>query len=176
VVKKYIPFAGPAFICALYLALCAKSNDIFTLVCGVLLIVFGFIAAYLDLRTRKIPNKLVLLMLGAWLAAMAVYVIADIESAVTRIMPSLTGGAAAGGFFLLLYLVSRKGVGGGDVKFIAASGLYLTFARLMPALFFSSLLAALASAVLLLTKRATVKTAIPLAPFLYAGILLTLFL
>jgi leader peptidase (prepilin peptidase)/N-methyltransferase len=176
VVKKYLPFAAPAVICALYLALRAESRDAFTLVCGVLLIGFGFVAAYMDLRTRKIPNKLMLLMLGAWLAAMAVYVIADIESAIARIPSSLIGGASAGGFFLLLYLVSRKGVGGGDVKFIAVSGLYLTFARLMPALFFSSLLAALASAVLLLTKRATVKTAIPLAPFLYAGILLTLFL
>jgi Flp pilus assembly protein protease CpaA len=174
--KKLLPYAGIPAIAAVYLILKPAAGDWATLALDVTLIAFVYAAAYLDLRTRKVPNKLVLAMLAAWLLIMSIYVVADIESAVECLVPSLIGGAAGGGFFLVMYLISGKGIGGGDIKLITVIGLCLTFAKLMPMLFISSLLTALYAGGLLLMKKATMKTAIPMVPFLYAGILAVLFL
>ena len=174
--KRLLPYVGIPLIAAVYLALMPAGGDWVTLARALTLIGFGYVAAYTDLRIRKVSNKLVLTMLTVWLLIMALYVFTDIEAAITLLIPSLIGGAAGGGFFLVMYLVSSKGIGGGDIKLITAVGLLLTFTKLMPMLFISSLITALVAGGLLLTKRATMKTAIPLVPFLYAGILVVLFI
>lgn len=174
--RKMLPYIGIPILAAAWLALRYRVCDAQTIIRAEMLIVFGYVAAYSDLKTRRVPNRLVLTMLAAWAAFMAVYIVFDTESALELLIPSLIGGAAGGGFFLFLYIVSRRGIGGGDVKLIAVMGLFLTFAKLMPVLFFSSLLTAVVSAVLLVTKRATMKTAIPLVPFLYVGTLITIFI
>ena len=174
--KKLLPYAAIPLIIVAYLVLKYKADDIMTILRSVSLIAFGYVAAYLDFKTRKVPNKLVLIMLAVWAVLMAGYVIVDIEPAIKLLVQSLIGGAAAGGLFLAIYYVSRKGVGGGDIKLIAVMGLFMTMAKLMPMLFFSALSSALFSAVLLITKRATMKSAIPLVPFLYLGTLIIIFL
>jgi Flp pilus assembly protein protease CpaA len=175
-IKQFIPYTAIPLIVIAYLIFKYRGNDVMTILRAAILITFGYIAAYLDVKTRKIPNKLVLTMLAVWLVLMACYVIVDIEAALKLLVQSLIGGAAAGVFFLLIYFVSRKGIGGGDIKLVTVMGLFMTLAKLMPMLFFSSLLSAIVSGVLLLTKRATMKTAIPLVPFLYFGTLIILFL
>jgi leader peptidase (prepilin peptidase)/N-methyltransferase len=174
--KNLLPYLAIPLIAAAYLARNHTTDDAITMLRAEALIAFGYAAAYADLKTRKIPNKLIVTMLAVWALLLAVYTMLDLAATADFLVQSLISGGAAGGFFLLLYAVSRKGVGGGDVKLMAAMGLFMTVAKLLPMLFFSSLLAALASAVLLLTKRATMKTAIPLAPFLYAGTLVGIFL
>ena len=172
--KKLLPYIGIPLILAAYLSRKCMTYDVMACMYSAALIIFGYVAAYSDLTTRKVPNRLVLSMLATWSILMAVHIIFDIETAILLFIQSLIGGAAAGGFFLFLYILSRKGVGGGDVKLVAVMGLFLTIAKLMPMLFLSSLLAALASAVLLLIKRVTIKTAIPLVPFLYIGTLIVI--
>jgi leader peptidase (prepilin peptidase)/N-methyltransferase len=176
VIRKLLPYAGIPIIAAGYLIFRASSAEVFTVIKNILLIGVGYVAAWSDWKTRKVPNKLIAVMFLLWALSMVVYVFADIDSAIGVLLPSIVGCVAGGGLFAILYLISRKGVGGADVKFIAVAGLYLTFAHLMPMLFISSLLAALVSAILLITKRATRKSAIPLIPFLYAGIVLTIFI
>ncbi|MDR2357394.1 MAG: prepilin peptidase [Oscillospiraceae bacterium] len=175
-IKKLLPYIGIPIITAGYLLVRANTEGAFTAVKDVQLLGMGYAAAWSDWSTRKVPNKLVAVMFLLWVLSMAVYVFIDIDSATAILLPSIIGGAAGGGLFVVLYLVSHKGVGGADVKFITIAGLYLTFVRLMPALFISSLLAALVSAVLLITKRATRKSSIPLIPFLYTGIIVTIFI
>ena len=174
--KKLLPYIAMPLIIAAYLIFKYKTDDIMTILYSVSLIAFGYVATYSDIKTKKIPNKLVLSMLVVWVVLMSVYIIVDIGKAVNILIPSLISGAAAGAFFLAIYYISRKGVGGGDVKLIAVMGLHMTLAKLMPMLFLSSLITALVSIALLLTKRATMKTAIPLVPFLYLGTLITIFM
>ena len=64
--------------------------------------------------------------------------------------------------------------GGGDVKLMAVSGLYLGLDGVLPAMLYGSVLAAVAGLLLILGKKITPKDAIPLVPFLYIGMLLTL--
>lgn len=174
--QKLLPFAGLPVILIAYLAAMIAARDWFTIARALSLIVFVYFAAYSDIRARLIPNRLVLTMLAAWLVVTATHVIIDIESATAFLLPSLIGGLSGGGFFLVMYLISGKGIGGGDIKLITVIGLFLTFTKLMPMLFISSLLIALFAGGLLLTKRATMKSAIPMVPFLYVGILAVLFM
>ena len=82
----------------------------------------------------------------------------------------------SGILLLVVYLVSRKGLGGGDVKFMAVSGLYLGAADVLPALLYGAVLSALVGAVLVLLKKISMRDAIPLVPFLFAGMLFVMFM
>jgi len=174
--KKMLPYIAIPFIIALYLVFKYKTDDIMTIIRSLSLISFGYIAAYSDLKTRTIPNKLILIILVVWVVLMSIHIIIDIEPAIKSLTQSLISSTAGGGFFLAIYFISRKGIGGGDVKLIAVMGLFMTLAKLMTMLFFSSLVTALVSGILLITKRATMKTAIPLVPFLYLGTLIIIFM
>jgi leader peptidase (prepilin peptidase)/N-methyltransferase len=98
----------------------------------------------------------------------------DINTALPALARSFFGSLAAGGLFLLIYAISRNGLGGGDVKFMAVTGLYLTFYHVAPAMLYGTVLSAGAAGVLLLFKKIGKKDALALIPFLYAGIILTL--
>ena len=58
-------------------------------------------------------------------------------------------------------------LGGGDVKFVAAAGLFLGFARIIPATLYGTILAALTGLALIALKKIGRKDKMPLAPFLY---------
>jgi len=139
------------------------------------LLVLSHIAAARDLLSKRVPNKLVLIMLCAWAAISAISHIYSFERTAALLLKSLIGGAVSGGLFLIVYAVSRRGLGGGDVKFMAAAGLYLTLDLVLTAMITGTLLAGFTSLILLLAKRVTKKTPIPLVPFLYGGILITVF-
>ena len=171
-----LPYIGIPMICASLLLLRAGRMDSFAMLRYELIIVFGYLAAIIDIKEKKIPNSLVLAMLAAWVLIMAPKLFIDTDAAIVLLMDSVIGFAIGGGIFLLVYIISRKGLGGGDVKFMAAAGLYLGLSGILPAMFCGTVLAALTGGVLILLKKIGRKDAIPLAPFLYAGILITLFL
>jgi leader peptidase (prepilin peptidase)/N-methyltransferase len=147
-----------------------------TLIRWELLLVLGYVAAVGDLRERSIPNKLLLFMLGLWALTVLPQLLMDTEGALSYLLGAALGLAAGGGLFLLVYVISRKGLGGGDVKFIAVVGLYLGFDGVFSVMLVGALLSGLFALVMLALKRLGRKDAIPFAPFLYIGILLTIFL
>jgi prepilin signal peptidase PulO-like enzyme (type II secretory pathway) len=67
-------------------------------------------------------------------------------------------------------------LGGGDVKFMSVAGLYLGFSGTIPVILFGTVIAALTGLVLILLKKINRKDSIPLAPFLFIGIIITVFL
>lgn len=84
---------------------------------------------------------------------------------------------AATGFILLflIALVSRGGMGWGDVKAAALIGMVTGFPLLLVALFLGVVLGGLVAALLLITRIRKRKDAIPFGPFLSVGTLVTLF-
>jgi prepilin signal peptidase PulO-like enzyme (type II secretory pathway) len=168
--------AGILAIISAWLLLCTEGMAVFILLKYALLIVFGYAASVFDIQTKRIPNRLVLSMLTVWLFVMALKLLLDIEDGVRLLADSLFGLLVGGGLFMLVYLISRKGLGGGDVKFMAAAGLFLGFGKIIPAMLYGTVLAAMTGLVLILLKRIGRKDTIPLAPFLYAGILITVFM
>ena len=142
---------------------------------SIMLIVFGIIISISDIKTKKIPNNIVITMIVAWLITIIPMLIIQTPKALVMLQDSIFGFLMGGGFFLLVYVISKKGLGGGDVKFMAASGLYLGFHGVIPTMFCGSLLAAGTAIVLILLKKIKRNDSIPLAPFLFTGMLLTIF-
>jgi leader peptidase (prepilin peptidase)/N-methyltransferase len=174
--KQTVAYCGLPFILAILIILRTGHIDTVALLWYMLIAVFGYIATVLDIKTKKIPNKLVLIMLAAWAITLIPLIFLETSQAIILLIDSALGFCLGGGLFLLVYAVSRKGVGGGDVKFMAATGLYIGLYGIIPAIFYGSILAAITGLALLLLKKIKRKDKIPLAPFLYTGILITMFL
>ena len=139
-----------------------------------LLLAFGYGASLWDLRQRRVPNQLVGGMLGAWVLVLVPQLFFQTEQALVTLISGGVGFLLAGMVFLVVYLISRKGLGGGDVKFMSASGLYLGAGCVLPAMLYGCILSAVTGVALLAMKKIGRKDAIPLVPFLYVGMVLTM--
>lgn len=120
-----------------------------------------------DLEQRRLPH----LVLDPLIVAAIVFV--PFNPSVS-ISDALLGGAAAVAFLGLLGVLVRGGVALGDLYLIAPLGLLLGWPAIFVAIFVAGLLAALASVVLLISRRAGMKSYIPFGPFLVAGAVVTL--
>ena len=174
--KKRWHWLGLPVILAAYVLLKGGGQAPTQLALRLVLLCGGYAAMLSDLRTTRIPNKLVGVLAAAWLLILAPLVLYDADSSFAIGVSGLLGLAVAGSVMLVVYFVSRKGLGGGDVKLMSAAGLYLGYGGVLSALLYGSVLAAIAALILILTKKMTAKDAIPLVPFLYVGILLTEFI
>lgn len=130
--------------------------------------------AWIDRKTKRIPNKILLvllvvrtvLFLGEWLAYPSV--------GFSVVISSVLGMILGGGLFLLCYLLTRGGVGMGDVKLFSVMGYYLGNGAIMPAMFFTVVISAVYSIVQLIRKKTKLKDEIPFAPFALVGIMITM--
>lgn len=168
--------AGFLLILALWLIICAGKLTVFYLFRFSLLIVLSYIAAIIDIKTKRIPNMLVLIMITVWLLLIVPVLFFDPGYGLNMLTDSLLGLLTGGGMFLLVYALSKKGLGGGDVKFMAAAGLFLGFSETIPAILYGTVLAALTGVFLILIKKIKKKDTMPLVPFLFAGIMITAFI
>lgn len=172
--KKLLPYAGlPVVMAGLGLVKAARLEGIDLLLMEVVA-AFGYVAMIDDLQRHQVSNKLVLAMLGAWVLVMVPQLFWRTENALPLLVNGAVGFAVAGALFLLVYYVSRKGLGGGDVKFMAAAGLYLGLNGVLPTMLYGSILAALTGGLLILLKKIGKKDPIPLIPFLYVGMVLSI--
>lgn len=172
--RALLSYAGiPAVMLAVWLAR-RGSVEPARLLLWEVLVIFAYLAARSDLLEKRVSNRLILWMLGAWAVLLVPQLFLRTETALALMAGGGLGLALGGGLFLTVYLLSRGGLGGGDVKLMAAAGLYLGWQCVLPAMLYGSVLAALAGGVLILRKKIGRKDAIPLVPFLYAGMVLTM--
>lgn len=98
-------------------------HDAFVVAVHLALLGIGGWLIVIDLRTHRLPNRIVLPTGGALLLLMLA------EAAVTgdpqRLFRAGVGMLLLGGFYAVLRLASREGLGGGDVKLAAVIGLLL---------------------------------------------------
>jgi len=78
-------------------------------------------------------------------------------------------------FFLLIWMSRGKWIGGGDVKMGFLAGAMVGWPKILFVLFFAYMIGAIASLILVATRKKTWKSQIPFGPFLVAGILLVMF-
>lgn len=115
-----------------------------------------------DLRVRRLPDALLLLLL-AWAA---------VEVAWLGRPTWLSAGAGllfGGGLFVLIALVRRGAMGAGDVKLAAVLGAALGFPDIVTALLWGVLAGGLAALALLVTRRAGRKEYMAYGPYLALG-------
>lgn len=134
------------------------------------------VLAILDKCKNIVPNKILLIMLGIWVAVVGVYILLDIMGGIALFAKSLMGGIVGGITFLMCYLLSGKKVGAGDVKLSFVMGLFLTGDRIIGAIFYGTLVCCIYSIILLFRKKIGLKDGVPMVPFLYIGVLITLFI
>ncbi|MEW6182933.1 MAG: prepilin peptidase [Bacillota bacterium] len=123
----------------------------------------GLIAvSFTDLEHRRIPNLLVLALLAG--AVVLVPLAGDVE-----VIQAALGCLAAGGALLLLGILFKDGMGGGDIKLAAVAGLYLGWGNAVLGLFLGALSGSVIGVSLIIAGRKTRKDFIPFGPFLAAG-------
>jgi leader peptidase (prepilin peptidase) / N-methyltransferase len=93
----------------------------------------------------------------------------------TGFINSLVGMVVGGGAFYIIAVLSRGGMGGGDIKLIAMIGAFLGWKAVLLTIFVGSLLGAVVGIWLMVFKGMKRKTPIPFGPFLVAGAMAAIF-
>lgn len=128
------------------------------------------VMAMIDFDTMEIPNGLVVFIMFIALFGF-----------IPTVQPELIWYEKLIGFFAIsvpLYiiaLISRGGIGGGDIKLMAAVGLFLGWKKTLLAFIFSAVLAAIGGTILMIIKKKGGKLAIPFGPYLAIGSAISLF-
>lgn len=176
--KAHIPASYPLIelATAIVVVLTAYQAERLTqALAWVLVASFGVALAIIDWRTYRLPNGLVLASLFAALALLAVDSIA-VSSWAAYGRAALAGlGLAV--FFFLLRILSRGGMGMGDVKLAGVLGFVLGYegwAFVYVGAFLGFLLGAIYGVGLMLLSGAGRKTKVPYGPFMLAGAWLSL--
>lgn len=120
-----------------------------------------------DLEQRRLPH----LLLDALIVVAALFVPFNPQ---VGWPDALIGGAVAVAFMGVLGLVVRGGVALGDLYLVGPIGLVVGWPAIFVAVFVAGLLSAAISVLLLVTRRAGLKSYIPFGPFLVAGMVVTL--
>lgn len=171
---KKVYFIPLIFICIFVFVF--SNTDILNLILWELLLIFGYIAAFIDFKYKIVPNKLILAMLCTWVIVLIPQFLLKTNETIDIFISSLIGFIVSSAIFLTVYFISRKGLGGGDVKFMAVSGLYLGANMLLTAVLIGAILSAITCMVLIIAKRINKNDAIALIPFLYIGFIIVIFL
>ncbi|MFS0854397.1 prepilin peptidase [Microbacterium sp. 179-I 3D4 NHS] len=124
----------------------------------------------IDARTHRLPDRIVLPTLAALLVLAAVDAVSTGEG--VALIRALIGMLILGGFYVALRLLSRDGLGGGDVKLAAVIGLVLAWhgwTALAVGAASAFVLGAVHALVLLALRRADRTTRIAFGPWMILG-------
>ena len=148
------------------------GNDWLLLVNFIMIYTVVQISGVIDFHCHKIPNSVLLMGAGVRILILSLMFIFSREFFATELIMSLVGCIVSLLVMLLISIVSKQGIGYGDVKLYACLGLYLGIMDTYYILFYAALLAALYAAYFLLSKKGNRKSRIPFGPFTYLGFVL----
>jgi len=131
--------------------------------------IFLITAGIVDIRIRILPN--VINAVGIAVAFIISLTYSIITSNLNPIGEFFIGGAICGIPFFLIKLVSKHGMGMGDVKFAVLIGSFLGVINGLSALWLSIVFGGVFGAIMIAAKKATRKTRIPFGPFMVLGAL-----
>ena len=134
---------------------------IYTVVAPTLVIITA-----IDIEHQIIPDVITLPGIVLGLAAGS-YTIGYIDS--------FSGCLLGGGLFYLLAVLSNGGMGGGDIKYIAAAGALVGWQKVLLIIFIGAFLGSFMGLLQIVVQKKSRKSLIPFGPFLAAATLITLF-
>lgn len=132
---------------------------------GLVLVSLSIIISIADIHYMKIPNKVLLFFLPILLVLVVL-------TPAGSLWNHLGGALAGGGVLLLIAVLSRGGMGMGDVKLFALFGWVIGFPNVLLALFAACLLGLLYGMIVRASGRHGRGQPIPFGPFLAAGTLI----
>ncbi len=151
---------------ALLTALWLREGPTIHFVAAALFVLMLVPIFFVDLEHRIVPNAISYpgTLLGLLLAVPQ-----------GRVLDALLTAAGAGAFFLLIALISRGGMGGGDIKLAAMMGAFLGWPAIAFALLVAFTTGAVAGVYLIAYGRRSRKDPIPFGPSLAAGAIIAWF-
>ena len=126
--------------------------------------------AVTDFTGSVLPNKILLIWLACRVLLVTLSGVIDRSLAVPAY--SIAGALIIGVLFLIMYYISRRTLGGGDVKLSFVLGFSLTLTNVFNAVFYGLIVCALFAVAGLITKKLKRKDLLPLGPFLFIGTLI----
>lgn len=124
----------------------------------------------IDARTHRLPNRIVLPTLGG--ALVLVVIDALVTAEVWSLVRAIGGMLILGGFYAVMRVASRGGIGGGDVKLAAVIGLVLGWhgwQALTVGAASAFMLGAIYALALMALRRANRSTRIAFGPWMIIG-------
>ena len=134
-----------------------------------ILIVIGFI----DLKEMIIPDILVILIIIITIIYKVLLFLLYSKS--PDLLNSIGGLVLSSLLFILIIVLSKGGMGGGDVTLIGSLGFILGIKNIFLTIFLSFILGAIISVILLITKIKGKKDPISFGPFIILGFFITVF-
>lgn len=125
------------------------------------------IISFIDLRHQIIPDGLVVLIFILGILNAVYMMLIHGEPWYTFVI----GFFAASVPLLILGLIYPDGMGGGDIKLMAAAGLFAGWKLILLSLFVGALYGGIVSLFVIISKKGSMKTAIPFGPSLSLGII-----
>lgn len=150
--------SGVGFV---FLFLHAQTTGAFVFATTIFCLLLSFFV--IDIKHQILPDQIMIaLFLG--IAAMAYFVSPEQRIA------NFWAGIGAGMFFLLLWLITKgRGIGFGDVKLSFLLGFLLGYPGIIISLYTAFLTGAISGVILIVSRRAKMKSRIAFGPFLIAG-------
>lgn len=129
------------------------------------------VSAVVDFYCHKIPNIILLMGIGIRFLILCIISIFYQDMAANMWIMSFLGGILCLLALLFISMVSKKGIGYGDVKLYGCLGFLLGVLDTYYILFYAVFIAAIYAAYILLGKKGDKNTRIPFGPFTYLGFL-----
>jgi Flp pilus assembly protein protease CpaA len=165
-------------IFSILLGMFFENEDGIAMTKSLVLIYTLFFISLIDIKERIIPNKSLVFLCIVRILIMgfecAFLGIKDFFELV--LLPSFIGSLVGGGILLLIMLISRKGLGAGDIKLFAVIGFFVgSAANVLSCLFYTSLLLILFCFTGMILRKIKAKDLFPMAPFILSGVVLQTF-
>ena len=125
-----------------------------------------FVIAVIDFEHKIIPNELLI-------AALLLGIVFHILNG--GFLNSVIGFFAVSVLLYIIALLSKGGIGGGDIKMMAAFGFCIGWQNILLSLFIASIIGSMVAIYLLVFKKYGRKTEVPFGPFLAVGIYISIF-
>lgn len=127
-----------------------------------------------DFIEHRIPNLFPLVMAVGAILLLTLGCLTGQEGAFAYIVSSVFSAAVSAACLTVASLLSRHGIGAGDIKLIAALALMGGVYVICGTLFFAMVACAITSIILLATKKKTIKQSVPFGPFVLIGYMITI--
>jgi len=147
------------------------GSAVYAMFCSSLLVI-----TFVDLEFQIIPDRITLpgIVIGI-VAGSLLMPDPFLRTALLGYKASVIGLLSGGGFFYLVAVLSRGGMGGGDIKMMAMVGALMGWKTVMLTTFLGSLTGSLVGIFLMIFRGRGRKAKIPFGPFLALGAVITLF-
>jgi leader peptidase (prepilin peptidase) / N-methyltransferase len=134
------------------------------------------VITFIDLDYQIIPDAITLPGIPIGLIA-GTFLLPDpfVRAGSLGFTNALIGLISGGGLFYAIAVLSRGGMGGGDIKMMAMVGTFMGWKSILLTTFAGSLLGSIVGIFLVVFRGRGRKTKIPFGPFLAFGALITLF-